>query len=387
MHGPETTRPVATTAGAARRSRVRLLPPDNRLGWTPYAWLIYLSFYVVYPLWQGVSAATWALHALVLSVFLGLYFRGFWLQGRALRPVIVAIAALGAIAIPFNPGASCFFIYAAAFLGESGRPRVAVRWLAALVAFIAAEAWLLSLPIHAWVPGLVFSIIVGGTNIHFAEAGRTNARLRLERDRVEEMAAIVERERISRDLHDLLGHTLSTIVLKSELASKVADHDPARATAEIRDVERISREALAEVRRAVQGYRARGFAGELTAGQAALAAAGVRLVADVTPAALPPHVETTLALVLRESLTNVVRHAQATSCTVSLATSPTRAVLVVEDDGVGGSIAEGNGVSGMRERVREAGGTLALTSAGGMRLEAAVPLSPTPPAAPGALAS
>ena len=375
MQGPDTTRLVSARSGPGRRWRFRLLPADKGLGWTPYAWLVYLSFFLVYPLWARPSAAGWGLHAAVVFAFLLLYFRGFWLQGRRLLPIIVGIALLGAIAIPFNPGASCFFIYAAAFLGEAGRPRVVIPWLAVLVAFVGAEAWLLALPPHAWIPGVVFSVIIGGTNIHFAEAGRANARLRLEQERVEEMAKVAERERISRDLHDLLGHTLSVIVLKSELASKLADHDPGRAIDEIRDVERISRDALTEVRRAVQGYRARGFSGELAAGQAALAAAGVHLAADVSAEPLPPAVETTFALVLRESLTNVVRHAHATTCRTSLDVSDAGARLVIEDDGVGGAVKEGSGLAGMRERLEQMGGALIVSSGSGLRVEATLPLS------------
>jgi two-component system, NarL family, sensor histidine kinase DesK len=373
MPGPHTTRQVSGRSRAAW-SGFRLLPPDKGLGWTPYAWLIYLSFFLVSLFFRPSALTTWLWHGAVVAVFLALYFRGFWLEGRRLVPVIGGIALLGAVAIPFNPGASCFFIYAAAFLGDAGRPRLVVPWLAGLVAFIGAEAWLLSLPPYAWVPAVVFSIIIGGTNIHFSEVGRANARLRLAQDRVEAMATVAERERISRDLHDLLGHTLSVIVLKSELASKLADHDAPRATAEIRDVERISREALTEVRRAVEGYRARGFPGELAAGQAALAAAGVHLVTDVATEPLPPAVETTLALVLREGLTNVVRHAHATRCHTSLDIRDGRAQLVIEDDGVGGTVTAGSGLAGMRERVEQMGGALTVSSGSGLRVEATLPL-------------
>jgi signal transduction histidine kinase len=102
----------------------------------------------------------------------------------------------------------------------------------------------------------------GGANIHFAEMRRKDATLRVAHQAVEEMARIAERERIGRDLHDLLGHTLSVIVLKSELASRLAESEPARAATEIRDVERICRDALAEVRKAVRGYGSEGLLDE-----------------------------------------------------------------------------------------------------------------------------
>ena len=120
------------------------------------------------------------------------------------------------------------------------------------------EAWWLGWPVRVWLAPLVVGAAIGGANIHFAEVRRKDANLRVAHQAVEEMARIAERERIGRDLHDLLGHTLSVIVLKSELAIKLAERDPARAVREIRDVERISRDALAEVRKAVRGYRVRG---------------------------------------------------------------------------------------------------------------------------------
>src|SRR4029079_228588 len=109
--------------------------------------------------------------------------------------------------------------------------------------------WLMPWTYEVYAAPLVVAAVVGGTNIHFAELRRKGDELRVAREAVVEMARIAERERIGRDLHDLLGHTLSVIVLKSELASKLADRDPARAVTEIRDVERISREALREGRR------------------------------------------------------------------------------------------------------------------------------------------
>ena len=108
------------------------------------------------------------------------------------------------------------------------------------------------------------------------------------REAVEHLAVVAERERIARDLHDLLGHTLSVIVIKSELAAKLADRDMARAVEEIRDVERISRTALQEVRRAIHGYRGERLQDELTNGRAALTAAGVTLDASVELVGLDP---------------------------------------------------------------------------------------------------
>lgn len=352
--------------------RVRLLP-DSPLGWTPYAWLVYLAFYVVYAVLANDSAADWAIDGGVLLLFLTMYFRAFWLDGHALLGMAFAIAALGAVMSPRNPGASCFFIYGAAFLGEAARPAVAVRWLILLVAAIAVEAWAVPLRPEAWMPAIAFSLLVGGTNIHFCEVRRKDAALMAAHEAAEGLAAIAERERIARDMHDLLGHTLSVIVIKAELAAKLADRDPARAASEIRDVERISRTALQEVRRAIHGYRGERVQDELARGRAALAAAGVTLAADVGDVPLDPEAEHAAALALREALTNVIRHSKARRCDITVERAAGTVRIVVQDDGVGGAHREGAGLSGMRARLAEVGGSLAHDGSRGTRLFLTLP--------------
>ncbi|MCL4812998.1 MAG: sensor histidine kinase [Vicinamibacteraceae bacterium] len=357
--------------------RFRLLPKDSPLGWTPYFWLVYLGFFLVNPWFRGTTTLGWFGHAVAVAVFLVLYFRGYWLSGAALLPIVAGMVAMGLVLTPFNAGAMVFFVYAAGFVGETGPPQTAVRWLALIVVIAMVQGYWLQLPIMAYVPVLFVSVIVGGPNIYFAEARRAGRRLR---EVEQERARAAERERIARDLHDVVGHTLSLIVLKSELASKLAARDPDRALREIRDVERISREALAEVRAAVQGYRAEGLAAELTRARAALEAAGVALEAEATPLALAPATEQALSLVLREAVTNVVRHARASRCLVRLHEDDRATWLEVADDGVGGSAAEGTGTAAMRARLAEVGGSLDRSAHGGMRLRACVPR----PSAPGA---
>ena len=352
--------------------RVRLLP-DNDVGWTPYGWLVYLSLYVAYGFALNRTAAAWAFDALVLVVFLVLYFRGFWVQGTRLLAIAFAIVALGVLASPGNPGGSVFFIYGAAFLGMAARPAVAIRWLALIVAILCLEAWLVPLGPQTWIPGVVFSLLVGGSNIHFAEVRRKDKALVAARESEQHMAAALERERIARDLHDLLGHTLSVIVIKSELAAKLSERDPARAAAEIRDVERISRKALQEVRGAIYGYRDLTVEQELASGRAALTAAGVTLDSDISALEVDDGVERVLALAVREGLTNVIRHARARTCTVKAACAGSTVTLTVEDDGVGGAGPEGAGLEGMRDRLAQVGGDVARDGGRGTRLILTVP--------------
>src|SRR5690606_39867430 len=112
-----------------------------------------------------------------------------------------------------NPGASCFFIYGAAFVGQLGPPSRGVRWLFAIVVIAGIESWVAGLSPMFWVPAIVISLIIGGTNIHFAKVDRQNRELLRANEEAERLARVAERERIARDLHDLLGHTLSVIVL------------------------------------------------------------------------------------------------------------------------------------------------------------------------------
>ena len=352
--------------------RLRLLP-DNDVGWTPYGWLVYLSLYVAYAAARNRTAGEWVIDGAVVAIFLVLYFRGFWVRGQSLLTIAFAIVAIGVAMSPRNPGASVFFIYGAAFLGEAVKPAAAIRWLTLIIAIAAFEAWLVPLSPQTWIPAIVFSLLVGGSNIHFAEVRRKDKALLAARESAQHMAAVLERERIARDLHDLLGHTLSVIVIKSELAAKLADRDPARAAAEIRDVERISRKALQEVRGAIYGYRDLTVEQELASGRAALAAAGVTLETTVAGLEVDDNVERVLALAVREGLTNVIRHARATRCTVAATHSGGTLSLTIEDDGVGGATAEGAGLDGMRERLAEVGGALVRDGAAGTRLTLTVP--------------
>jgi two-component system, NarL family, sensor histidine kinase DesK len=355
--------------------RLRLLPDDSPLGWTPYGWLVYLSFFLVWSVLAN-EPRDWLIDVPALLLFLVLYFRGFWLCGTQLLPVIASIVAIGMVLAPRNPGASCFFIYGAAFLGEVGRPAVAMRWMGVLVAVVAIETWLASLPPHFWIPASVFSVLVGGSNIHFGEMRRKDRALLRAHQAAENLARVAERERIARDLHDLLGHTLSVIVLKSELAAKLADRNPARAAVEIREVEQISRNALAEVRRAIHGYRGERLTEELASSRKALESAGVAMEASMEPVVLPPDTERALALAFREAATNVVRHARATVCKVTLEHDGAIIRLTIADNGVGGGLTEGAGLSGMRARLAEVKGTVERDAKNGTRLTLTVPALP-----------
>jgi len=353
---------------------MRLLPKDSDLGWTPLAWLFYLIFYIAFPaLKPNATRIDWALMLGGLALFLVLYFRGFWLENRASIPIIIAITLLGVGCFPFNPGAGSFFIYAAAFAGWLDPPRDAVRAIAFIDVIVLAETLTLKISMFSAMWPLVFCVVVGALNMHHRQLKASNARLRLAHDEIAHLAKVAERERIARDLHDLLGHTLSVIILKSELASKLAERDVERARREIRDVEQISRDALAQVRNAVRGYRAGGLREEIDSIAQTLATAGVDAKIDFADVNLTPAHEAVIALAIREAATNIVRHAHATHCSIAIARDANACRVTISDDGRGGDAASGSGLTGMRERVEALGGTMTRDGARGTTLTMILP--------------
>ncbi|MES2392882.1 MAG: sensor histidine kinase [Acidobacteriota bacterium] len=348
-------------------------------------WLVYLVFFFIEPMLRH-SARYWMQCLGIAAIFLVLYL-GFLYstETRSKVPLIAGMWLLGIATLPFNGGAAAFLIYSAALL-PFALPSAA--WTFAGLAFIAGtfaiEAWQIHFNIFNTGLDVFFILVVGGSNIFFAQKQRADCKLRMAHEEIEALAALAERERIARDLHDVLGHTLSVIVLKAELAnrllqqSNLAEPSAQRAAIEIADVERTARTALSEVREAIGGYRSRGLAAEIETARRALDAAGVNLIADIAPSQtsqLSPAEETVLALALREAVTNIVRHAKAKTCRLRFVTENRRRRLLVEDDGEHPLTREGNGLRGMRERVEALGGTVSLSRNQGTHLLIELPLA------------
>jgi two-component system sensor histidine kinase DesK len=355
--------------------RIRLLPDDPQLGWTPWAWLVYLFPFASVPAFIPQRPEIWVPTILATLAFLILYFAGFWSHGKRLMIIIAAILVIGCAFLPSNLGAGVFFIYAASFAAWVDRTsRTTVLLVAVVSAILVVEALLLDLEVMRWIWALVFSILVAALNLHSVQTSKMNARLRMAQHEIEQLAKVAERERITRDLHDVLGHTLSLIVLKSELASKLAERDPSRAASEIRDVERISRDALGQVRAALSGYRAAGLVSELDSAREVLTTAGIEPHVERNTTAFSAAEEAVLSLAVREAVTNVIRHSQASRCTITIGQSDDGGrAIVVRDNGRGIRGARGLGLTGMNERVRAIGGIVELSSDGGTSLSIKLP--------------
>jgi two-component system, NarL family, sensor histidine kinase DesK len=187
-----------------------------------------------------------------------------------------------------------------------------------------------------------------------------NRKLRDAQSTIASLAAAEERARLARDLHDVLGHSLTVVAVKSELAGRLVERDPKKAIAEIADIESLARTALADLRAAVSSYRDMNLDSELTAARTALDAAGIRAHLPADASGVDDDLRPLFGWVLREGVTNVIRHAQATECWVEL--EPTS--LRVRDDGRGvPGDGAGNGLKGLTERASEAGAL--LTAVGG----------------------
>jgi two-component system, NarL family, sensor histidine kinase DesK len=353
---------------------------DKDHGWSPLLWVLYLGFFFVDPILNHASARMWLFDGLGAAVFLVLYLGLFWIENPINLLHIGGLILLGVLFMPWNSGGCTFFIFAAAMVPFCVRTqKAAVIGLIVVGSVGAIESWILHVGVWQGFYSALFPIIIGAGNTFFAERNRMNRKLRKANDEIENLAKVAERERIARDLHDVLGHTLSVITLKSELAGKLMERDPERAKKEIGEVEQISRQALSEVRDAIRGYRSQGLSAELAQAKATLETAGVAVQCDAaTTMKLPAVQESVLSLAVREAVTNVVRHAQARTCRMRLEQQNGSCRLEIHDDGRGGTSGEGNGLRGMRERVEMLGGTLLHSTDSGTTLTITLPLNPLP---------
>ncbi|KAF1705958.1 two-component sensor histidine kinase [Pseudoxanthomonas sacheonensis] len=341
--------------------------PWINLVWS--VWLFVTPFYATeyYPDWLWPTLASYA-------VFLLLFHRFHY--GRHRLPINLAIAALGFVLLPYNPGSQSYIIYACAFFPFCMGARKAMLAILALLAAYATAWHAAHIPMIYMSSGVIAGVVVGLFNIGMRQKLRSEARLRLSHEEVRRLAALAERERIGRDLHDLLGHTLSLVALKSNLASRLIGHDPEAARKEMDDVSDVARDALAQVRRAVSGIRAAGLAAELASARLLLESDGVRFKYEMSEVALSAEQETVLALAVREAVTNIQRHARAAGASVSLRSADRQVSLRIQDDGRGGAIVPGNGLCGMRERIESLGGRLRVdaTPGQGTCVEVTLPL-------------
>lgn len=347
-------------------------------------WLVYLFFPIIAFVEQ---AHPWPYHLLfwgIVAFFIYVYTRCFLLsyltekqhQRWAIFGWCFSILSYLLLIPLIGTQGSTFLVFSGAIIGFQSKIGIALgaALFSCLLMVWPVFLYQIKLIDIGWMlPLLIFTLVVAYANHASYKAKIAGKRLAKIQEEKEQLAADAERERIARDLHDILGHTLSVIVLKSELAGKLAEHDPQRAKNEIQEVERIGREALQEIRLAVKGYQGSGLTAELARAKVALDAAGIKLNLTNQLPELSPAIDATTTMLLREAITNIVRHSRAKKVDISMFQTDKNHILTIHDDGVGGEAPEGTGLTGMRERLRSIGGTLQRDGKQGTCLTATFP--------------
>jgi two-component system sensor histidine kinase DesK len=340
-----------------------------------WPWLIYLLLFFA-PWRSGLPSlpillATGAGLALFLFLFLSAPRAG----EKRLLPTAAAILVIAG-ALAFSGGIwTVIAIYAAALAGELRPFRKACIVVVVFALLVAAFAFVIRQPITYWDLGVFMMLAAGfgaASRVRLEDQTRALAEARGE---VRRLAEVAERERIGRDLHDLLGRSLTLIALKADLAARLIRRDADAAERETQEIATAARSALGEVRAAVQGMRDVSLSDEVEVSRAALATAGVGCEVTGDAAGVPVSARAVLAMALREAVTNVIRHAGADLCTIAIEADKDRVRLSVKDNGDGRGLAEGGGLSGMRDRLRAAGGLLDIDAGEqGTRVTAVLPL-------------
>jgi two-component system, NarL family, sensor histidine kinase DesK len=346
------------------------------------AWLAFFIYPLGAFLTDRLSAET-RIYGLVLLLALALLWGWFWIRivaGPDRRFMLPAVAAATLILAIFTlrtpPQYGSLFLYAVIMAGAAFPWRRGVAAIVILSVLAAVIELARGESVTTSTGQLLNELLVGFATVAGRLLVQANQQLSLAREQIARLAVGEERLRFARDLHDLLGHSLSVIALKSELAGKLIGKSPEQATREVRDIEKVAREALSEVRDAVTGYRQPTLSAELAGAKEALTAAGVECRVDQEQHALPPAVEAALAWAVREGATNVMRHSKAHHCTIRISSRDGQVMLEVVDDGQGGTPVMGSGLLGLEERANERGGrmTAAPLPHEGFRLQVTLPL-------------
>jgi two-component system sensor histidine kinase DesK len=352
--------------------------------------LVYLAFVVVSVRQNSHGSAAIAGYVL-LAVFAACWLVtplvvGPGTSGRRFWAWLALLAALTVADLPFAWAAGfvlCVYltILIVARMGFRAAPIVGVMAVAALLVPVEVGSWHVTLAkSFADVTPVAIPVVAVATAA-VIQVVRANEALAETRAELARLAAENERIRIARDLHDLLGHSLTTITVKAGLARKLGAADPEGAVAQITEVEDLCRRVLADVRAAVSGYREVTLTSELARGRELLRASGITAdLPTATDVADPAHQEL-FGWAVREGLTNVIRHARARSCQVRVSASSVEII----DDGQGSAAAPGNGLSGLRERAAAVGGGVDAgpVQPTGWRLRVWIPAADTPPAVGG----
>lgn len=334
---------------------------ENRFSWIYLSNLIFYIlpvFFVPYDAWQLVMVA------LALVVFLLCYFWVYRIKDRHVWLPILGMWAVASAITPLNYGSIAIFAYVGFFTGMCYRLAVALTLLLLQVAWIYLLSTLIDL---RWSEFFLYGAALN-VAVFCIGVVEHNRQLAMRRDaqsasEIQQLAQQLERERIARDLHDLLGHSLSSIVLKAELASKLLARDNITAAKEqLEELESISRESLQQVRSSVTGYRHQGLTVELQRLTDRLREQNFAVDIKGQLPALQGLRETTLVMALTELITNVLRHSRGTKVGIDFTSDNRVYEITVKDNGNPGPVTPGNGLSGLEERLQLIGGSMTIAT-------------------------
>lgn len=340
--------------------------------------LVYTVFFFIKP-YYAHSAHVWMVFAAVYIPYVALFLLIPLTRGVLRTVLLVVFSLMGFFYVPYDPTASGMFVYPMSLLPYLLRSSArSVLILIVYVAAIVTEGLWLNLSPWSFLLGAFFTVVVHITNVLVVVRIESTMKLNLAGEEIERLAKTAERERIARDLHDLLGHTLTVVVLKAQVVEQLIPSQPDMAVKEALEIQATARQALADVREAVLGFRSKGLQLELVHAKETLQAAGIECDVRMLPEDLPMLVsreqEMVLTLSVREAVTNIVRHSAARYCSVHLTIDVDHVQIHVEDDGKGGTTEGGFGLRGMRERVETLGGSLWVNGAHGMKITLKLPM-------------
>jgi signal transduction histidine kinase len=349
------------------------LTARKRVPWGFLTWTLPWGYVFWAPYQQHAGWFEWTATALTLSAVLALFLVGLtYAENRKfVAGICVALLLISIGFLAYRPSGGIYFGVAVAFVPPAVGGSIGLSLtIVSAVAFLFGVEWCLLYLDGS--QGVFFPLFVAA-EILLSGIGVTFILRQTRETRRHDKAS--ERERIAKDLHDVLGHSLSSLALKAELARRVFHTDPERALVEISDVERIARQGLEEMRGAIHGYHSGDIYEELDRVESLLKAADLEVERRCEYLEMPAALERVLGLIVREAVTNILRHSQARACRLALFRAEGAYRLEIADDGRGGPHEEGVGMRSIRTRAEALGGTAVWNSAIGTQLSVTLPIS------------
>ncbi|MED0946670.1 sensor histidine kinase [Bacillus mobilis] len=338
------------------KKRIEIFP--KQMGFFPYMFLVYLLF----PIYHLSQASGWKLvmGSGMLIVFIITYRQLYFVQRTFVFWACIQMVLIFLFALFYNPFMIFFGFFTASAIGFAPSKKVFRVLLCLLVVMLGAFVFinvnqLTTTSLVNIVPMFILMLLTPFGMRNFNQKKMLRNQLNEANEQIKDLVKREERQRIARDLHDTLGHTLSLITLKSQLVEKLIVKNPERASAEAKEITQTSRTALKQLRELISDMRMITVEEEIEQIKAILQAAniGLEIKQETSASSLSPIEQNILGMCLREAVTNVVKHSKATRCTVSVLESQGELILTVEDNGIGlaDQSHDGNGIRGMKERI------------------------------------